>query len=71
MVDMYNIYLSPKFPWRRIDKSVQGLKGSVSHPNASRWVTKCFWWRLENGFGEVVGFSSEQMVGRVQKEGTT
>lgn len=46
------------------------LKRSLPHSSASRWITKCFWWRLENGLEEEVGFSREHTVGRVaQKEG--
>jgi len=44
---------------------------TMPHPSASRWITKCFWWRREDGVEEEVGFSCEQTVGRVvQKEGT-
>ena len=30
------------------------LKRSMPHPGASRWITKCFWWRLEDGVEEEV-----------------
>lgn len=41
---------------------------SMPHPGASKWITKCFWWRLEDGVEEEV--FNEQTVGRVvHKEG--